>query len=152
MPDALPRNEPPDPLEQMLARPRDQRIREYKYRFAQAMVFGLPVIGLELFGSALGGRDAQRWVGLLQALLTGWVVYVGAVGMAVEALLLCMRRKITVEFFVAFTAIAGYLLSLVFYVMTVVGGIGFYPLFAGVVTVLIVWNATGWWRGHRQPT
>lgn len=152
MPDTLLKNQPPDPLEQMLARPRDQRVREYKYRFAQSMVFGLPVIALEVFGHALGGRDAQRWVGLLQTLLTGWVVYVGAIGMAVEGLLFCMRRRITLDFFVAFTAIVGYLLSLVFYLMTLLGRTGFHPLFAGVVTVLIVGNAIGWWRCGRQPT
>jgi hypothetical protein len=71
-------------LHHLLDRPDEQRLREYKYRFGQALVFGLPVLGLHEWGRSLGGPDADRWVGLLQALLTGWIVYVGAAGMLFE--------------------------------------------------------------------
>src|SRR5687768_5282994 len=76
------------PLHQLLARPVSERAREYRYRFGQAVVFGLPVVALELWGRGLGGREAGRWVGVLQALLSGWVVYVAATGMLFEGLLL----------------------------------------------------------------
>src|SRR5688572_5630049 len=84
-----------DNLETMLSRPLDQRVREHKYRFAQAAVFGLPVLGLQYFGHKLGGPEAGKWVGLLQALLAGWVMYVGAAGMLFEGILLLRRRGIT---------------------------------------------------------
>ena len=77
----------PEPLEQLLARPADQRLREYKYRCAQAIVFGLPVIGLQYLGPSIGGPEAPRWVAILQAALAGWVVYIGAAGMLFEGLL-----------------------------------------------------------------
>ena len=72
-------DEPPGSrLTALLARDDDQRLREYKYRFSQAAVFGLPVLALQGWGRSLGGPESERWVGVLQALLAGWVVYVGA--------------------------------------------------------------------------
>src|SRR3954466_3838186 len=77
-----------DSFETLLNRPREQRVREFKYRFAQSAVFGLPVLALQRFGPALGGAESPRWVGVLQLLLAGWVVYVGAAGMLFEGALL----------------------------------------------------------------
>ena len=74
-------------LQNVLARPDDQRRREHQYRFGQTVVFGLPVLALQWFGRSLGGEEAGRWVGLLQALLTGWVVYVASVGMLAEGVM-----------------------------------------------------------------
>jgi hypothetical protein len=91
-----------------LDRPPSQRLREYKYRFAQSLVFGLPVVALGAFGPAIGGPEAGRWIGLLQALLAGWVMYVGATGMLVEAL---MRRRVMLDGLVAALAIGLYLLA-----------------------------------------
>src|SRR5215470_17771342 len=77
----------------MLARPEWQRRMEYRYRFAQSFVFGLPVAGLQWFGHPLGGRESARWIGLFQALLAGWVVYAGAAGMLFEGIVWLGRRK-----------------------------------------------------------
>lgn len=78
----------------LLNRPVEQRRKEYQYRFAQAVVFGLPVLALQTWGHQLGGTESPRWVGLLQSLLTGWVLYVGAVGILLEgALTLCLPRR-----------------------------------------------------------
>src|SRR5690349_4428997 len=74
-------------LPRFLTRPASDRLREYKYCCAQAVVFGLPVLALEAWGRSLGGREASRWVGGFQALLTGWVLYVAAAGMLFEGLL-----------------------------------------------------------------
>ena len=104
-------NDTPDTLDAMLARPLDQRIREYKYRFAQAVVFGLPVVALQLFGDRLGGPESGKWVALFQAILAGWVMYVGAAGMLFEGILL-LRRRITFDFVVAVLAIGLYLASI----------------------------------------
>lgn len=71
----------------LLDRPPDQRRREYKYRCAQAIVFGLPVLFLEYFGRYLGGPETGRWIFILQALLAGWVMYVGAAGMLIEGVI-----------------------------------------------------------------
>src|SRR5439155_14755490 len=78
-------------VELLLARPDEQRFREYKYRCAQAIIFGIPVIALQLFGRSLGGPEAPRWIAILQALLSGWVVYVAAAGMIFEGLILIPR-------------------------------------------------------------
>src|SRR5438874_11380501 len=75
----------------LLDRPLAQRLREYKYRFSQSVVFGLPVIALQYWGRALGPADAERWVSLLQALLAAWVVYVN-LGMLAEGLMRLRRR------------------------------------------------------------
>jgi len=94
----------------LLSRPSDQRLREYKYRFAQSAVFGLPVIGLQYFGLRLGGAEAAVWVGLLQALLAGWILYIAAAGMLFEGLLL-IRKKITPDLMVALLSAGLYLAS-----------------------------------------
>src|SRR5215212_4637806 len=104
-PPPTPDSPPADHLQALLDRPAEQRLREYKYRFAQAVVFGLPVIGLECFGYALGGRDAERWVGFLEALLASWVVYVGAAGMLFEGL---VGRRITADLAVSVSAVGLY--------------------------------------------
>src|SRR5689334_17265019 len=97
-----------EPIEHLLDRPPAERCREYRYRFAQSVVFGIPVIGLALFGPSLGGPEAGRWIGLLQLLLAGWVIYVGGLAMLIEALL---RRRVTVDAFIAALACAVYLLG-----------------------------------------
>ena len=86
----------------LLSRPDEQRLREYKYRFGQAFVFGLPVLALHVYGRSLGTAESPRWVGLFQALLAGWVLYVVAGGMLFEGLLwLLARRRVTVDLLVA---------------------------------------------------
>jgi hypothetical protein len=89
-------SDPPPTLLDLLDRPAEQRRREYQYRFAQSVVFGSPVLVLQWFGPQLGGNPGewQRWVGLLQAILTGWVTYVAAVAMLVEGLIL---RRLTLD-------------------------------------------------------
>jgi cation transport ATPase len=128
-------------LDELLARPRDQRIREYKYRLAQTLVFGLPVIFLQYVGPSLGGVEAERWVAILQAVLTGWITYVGAAGMAFEGALLLWRRRPTLELLVAFAAVAMFLASLAsLLVLLFTGEPWFRPLlFHGVVIVLAAW-------------
>jgi cation transport ATPase len=97
-------------LAHLLARPRDQRLREYKYRCAQSLVFGIPVVLLHYFGHLLGGAEARLWSALLQIPLAGWVMYVGAAGMLFEGLLL-LRRRVTLELLVACASIVTYLYS-----------------------------------------
>jgi cation transport ATPase len=131
-------------LEQLLARPLEQRLREYKYRCAQAIVFGLPVVALQYFGTALGGPEAPRYVAVIQALLAGWVMYVGAASMLVEGWILIDRRGLTIDFCVAFTAIAGYLFSLVTGVHILVTGRGVPPAFHVSVLILAIWTGIRW--------
>ena len=139
----------PDPeaspeIRAVLNRPATERLREYKYRFAQSTVFGLPVIALHYFGPSLGGPEAGRWAGMLQMLLAGWVIYVGAMGMLVEGILL---RKTTADALIALLAIGLYLAS----------AIGVVSLFAtakpsaipgmfhAAVILIMVWTAVQWW-------
>ena len=135
----------------LLSRSPDQRLREYKYRFSQSIVFGLPVVALQLYGRALGPVDSERWVSLLQALLAGWVLYVN-LGMLFEGvLLLPATRRATGDLLVASIAVALYGYSLVSAAHGVVTGrLLFRPLLFHVcVIVLAAWTGWRWWRCAR---
>jgi hypothetical protein len=137
-----------EPVEQLLDRPRTERCREYRYRFGQSMVFGFPVIGLALFGPSLGGPEAGRWIGLLQLLLAGWVIYVGALAMLIEAVL---RRRVTVDAFIAALASALYLLGAGGVTCLFATGRSHHQqwAFASEVVVLCAWNGAQWFRHTR---
>ena len=127
----------------MLNRPAEQRLREYKYRFSQSIVFGLPVLALQYYGPRLGPTDSQRWVSLLQALLCGWVLYVN-LGMFFEGVIL-LAQRITGDFLIASLAIALYLASLISAVHGIVTTRLWYPLLFHVcVIVLALWTAWRW--------
>jgi cation transport ATPase len=134
-----------DSLTTFLERSPQDRLREYRYRCAQSLVFGLPVIALHLWGRRLGGDDAPRWVWLLQALLGGWVVYVGATGMLIEGLLL-WRKRVTIDLIVSAIAILLWVAS------ATVGWMGRRPGWFHVAVMLIAcW--TGWqWARLAQAT
>ena len=147
----MPPTAPPEPpledkarrqrLDELLARPPQERRREYKYRFGQSVVFGLPVLALELYGDKLGPTDSQRWVSLLQALLAGWVVYVN-LGMLFEALL---RRRANADFVVAAGAVAIYCVSLVSAAHGIVTTRVLWPLgFHICVIILAIYSAMRW--------
>ena len=138
-------------LAELLARPDDERLREYKYRFSQAAVFGLPVLALQRWGPALGGPESDRWVGILQALLAGWVVYVGAAGMLFEGLILFPRRLMP-DLFAASAAVASYLFSLVSVLhVTFSGQLWYRPLLFHVsVIVVAAWTGVQWYRWSRR--
>jgi cation transport ATPase len=145
-------------LKQLLGRPRDQRRREYGYRCAQSLVFGVPVVALHYFGTSLGGPEAPRYVAVLQALLCGWVMYVGAAGMLAEGwLLLRARRRASVDGVVAVTAILVYILSLVAAVQILMAR-RHLPLFFHVsVLIVATWTGIRWAAGlysvrHPDPS
>jgi hypothetical protein len=122
---------------------------EFKYRFAQAVVFGLPVVALHYFGSSLGGSptESRRWVGILQSLLAGWVVYVGAAGMLFEGLLL-LRYRFTGNLLIALIAILMYLFSLISVLGIFFTGEPLYTplLFHLAVVLLASWSGWNWRR------
>jgi cation transport ATPase len=140
-------------VDDLLARPDEQRLREYKYRFSQSVVFGLPVIALQYFGRRLGPIDADRWVSLLQALLAGWVVYVN-LGMLFEGMLLLRQRvhgRMTADLFVAGAALLIYIVSLVSAVRGIVASRLWYALaFHACVLILAAWTGVRWWQLARR--
>lgn len=140
---------PKSQIANLLNRPLAERVREYKYRFAQSAVFGLPVIALHFFGPSLGGPEAGRWAGLLQLLLAGWVVYVGAMGMLVEGIL---RRRITADAVVAVAALTLYLTSAlgVIYLFVTACPLILQRLFPCAVILLMAWSGLQWFRGSRN--
>jgi hypothetical protein len=143
---------PKSKIQNLLTRPPDQRLREYKYRFGQSIVFGLPVIALQLYGRALGPADSERWVSLLQGLLAGWVLYVN-LGMLFEGILLLPMRRLTGDFVVSLLAVALYVYSLISAAHGVVTSrLLFRPLlFHACVIVLAAWTGWRWWR-HRNTS
>jgi cation transport ATPase len=140
-----------DPLPQpatLLDRPPEQRLREFKYRCAQSIVFGVPVLALQYFGHSLGGtpREADRWIAILQALLCGWVVYVAATGMLFEGILQ-LPHSLSMDLFVALLAIAAYLFSFISTAAIFLRGqpLNWPRLFHWIIILLAVW--CGWrWR------
>ena len=140
-------------IDSLLSRPLDQRLREYRYRFGQAVVFGLPVLALQWFGQRVGGPEAGRWVAVLQALLCGWVMYVAGTGMLFEGAIVWMaRRRMSGDFIVAALATATYLFSAIAAVgALVVGRVLYGPLlFHVVIIMLIAWTGAQWLRMHRR--
>lgn len=134
----------------LLARSPAERAREFKYRFAQSTVFGLPVLALQLFGNSLGGPDAARWVGLMQLLLTSWIVYVGAAGILFEGILLVTQNnRFTPDFAVATTATALYLYSIIAWI-NILRGAAAAMLFHYAVLLLILWSAIQYVRWNRK--
>jgi cation transport ATPase len=116
-------------------------------------VFGTPVWALQWFGRELGGAEAQRWVQILQALLTGWVVYVAAAGMLFEGLVRLRRGRVSGDVLVAMTAVGMYVVSLLGTIALLFRGDAasgdvsrIPPLFHWVVLVLACWSAVQWWR------
>ena len=134
-------------IDQLLSRPAHQRRIEYKYRCAQAIIFGIPVIALQYLGPALGGDEAPRWIAILQALLAGWAVYVGAAGMLFEGLL-TIKRGLAPDLIIAILSIATYLYSLIFTgSILLTGRLTYQPLLFHVSVILIgAWTGIQWWR------
>jgi cation transport ATPase len=136
----------------LLNRPIEQRLLEYKYRCAQAVVFGLPVLGLQWFGKSLGGApgESMRWIAVLQALLAGWVTYVSAAGMLAEGVMLLVGsgKRVIADLPVALAAIALYLYSAISVLGVFMRGAPFYRplLFHVVVLLLAIWCGWRWWR------
>ena len=145
--------DPKSRIQNLLTRPPEQRLREYKYRFSQSVVFGLPVIALQLYGRALGPADSERWVSLLQALLAGWVLYVN-LGMLFEGILLLPARRITGDFIVSIVAAVLYGYSMVSAAHGVVTTrLLFRPLlFHVAVIVLAAWTGWRWLQTARGAT
>jgi cation transport ATPase len=137
------------PLRELLSRPVSERAREYRFRLGQSVVFGLPVVVLQFWGSGLGGREAAKWVGIFQALLAGWVVYVSAAGMLFEGILL-LPRRVSADLICALIALAAYLLSSFRLVHILFGVTAARPIFHAVVLILGVWSAGRWWQYARR--
>lgn len=141
------------PAASMLDRSDSERLREFKYRFGQSVVFGLPVLALELAGRSLGGPEADRWVSLFQALLSGWVVYVAATGMAIEGAFAVLARRrpspwLLSDLVVSCASVLLYLVSALRLVPLLAGrriAQGWPSLFAAVVVLLSTWSCLRWW-------
>ena len=140
------------PPPSLLGRGDAERLREFKYRFGQSAVFGLPVLALEFGGRSLGGPEADRWVTLFQALLSGWVVYVAATGMAIEgAIALVARRRpsawLSADLAIASASTMLYLVSALRLVPLLAGrdvADRWPSLFAAVVVLLATWSCLRW--------
>jgi hypothetical protein len=132
-------------IQDLLDRPADQRLKEYKYRFSQSVVFGLPVLALQRWGSVLGPADSNRWVSLLQSLLCGWVLYAN-LGMLFEGLLV-PRLRLRGDFIIASVATILYLATFVSALCGIVTARLLYPLFyAPIILLLMAWTGWRWFR------
>jgi cation transport ATPase len=136
-------------LRNALARPKDQRLREFKYRFAQSVIFGLPVIALQYFGHSLGGtpQEADRWIAILQALLCSWIVYVAAAGMLFEGIVL-LPHVLRVDFIIAVIVVLLWFFSLLSTLAIFVRAhpLDWPRLFHWVVFILTAWCGLRWWQ------
>ena len=135
---------PPDPpsLQQLINRPKSERRREYRYRFAQTLVFGLPVIALAVWGPLLGPTDWQRWSTVLQALLTGWILYIN-LGLLLEPI---VAKQHYADLAIIVTALVIYLWSIAgtAHVLLTGRSSNRSALYCICVAVLSIWNAVRW--------
>lgn len=83
--------------------------------------------------------ESDRWVGIFQALLAGWVVYVGAAGMLFESLVWLGRRRFTGDLLPSATAVVLYLLTLP---RLATGHPGW---FHWAVLVIAIWTGLRWY-------
>src|SRR3954468_15487791 len=125
-------------IESILNRPISERIREHKYRFAQCLVFGLPALALQFFGPKLGGAESGRWIGLLQALLTGWCLYLAALPMLSESMMLLTLGKVKLELFISMATIILYVIGLVGWIFTLRGRGALLPSAFGWAVILLI--------------
>jgi cation transport ATPase len=136
----------PEPVaSEIFSRPLADRVREHRYRCAQSLVFGIPVVVLQYLGPMLGGSESGRWMGLFQALLAGWVVYVAGTGLLIEGVLM---KRVTMDLVVAVAAGGIYGLSVVGWIgiISVGHAVGMTPRFHWVVLVLAGWTGIQWCR------
>jgi hypothetical protein len=100
---------------------------------------------LQWFGRSLGGPEAERWVAILQTLLTGWVVYVGAAGMLFESVLRLGRRELAADLVPSTAAVALFAIG-AWRTVLLVGDAGAAPAptFHWSVLVLIGWTGVRW--------
>lgn len=138
-------------LQSLLNRPPHQRLREYKHRCAQSIVFGVPVLFLQYFGHRLGGGESERWVAVLQALLSGWIIYVGAAGMLFEGMV-NLRSQLSGDLLAGAAATVLYLYSVAAVLpLPFTGRIAYRPLlFHLSVLVIATWTAIQWLRFSRR--
>ena len=140
-------------IQSILNRPISERIREHKYRFAQCMVFGLPVLALYFFGPKVGGPEAARWIGLLQALLAGWCLYLAALPLLTESAMLLAMGKFRFELLIAVAAMILYVVGLVGWIFTLRGRAALMPsAFSIEVALLIAFSGVQWLRFSNQVT
>jgi len=98
------------------------------------------VVVLAIWGAALGPTDQMRWSSVMQALLTGWILYIN-LGLALEAII---RRQFSVDLLVFAVALLMYLWSLAGIARVLVTGhLWPKPLLWICVTLLGVWNLIG---------
>jgi hypothetical protein len=134
-------------IQSILNRPLSERIREHKYRFAQCMVFGLPVLALYLFGPKLGGLESARWIGLLQSLLAGWCLYLAALPLLSESAMLFVMGKFRLELLIALVAAILYIVGLVGWIVTLRGRAAPMPsAFSIEIILLIAFSGVQWLR------
>ena len=124
-------------------RPLGERVREFRYRFAQTFIFGAPVLALQWFGPRLGGPEAPRFIAVFQAILSGWILYVAGAGMLFGAWL---------DAIVALLAVCMYLFGLVCIAPLVLTGhmLNRSPAFHWPVILLLIWTGLRWWQLSRR--
>jgi len=91
-------------------------------------------------------------VGMLQALLAGWVMYVAVAGLAFEGFLLLARGRITAGFVISLTTLGLYLWSIISVLHILwTGALWWKPLLFHVcIFIVIGWSAIGWRRLSHQ--
>jgi hypothetical protein len=138
-------------IAELLHRPPEQRAKEFRYRCAQTFVFGIPVLALQWIGPKLGGAESPRWIALLQALLSGWIIYIAAAGMLFEGIVAFAART--------FPDLLVSALSIIIYIYSVACAIAILlphrtilgiPRFHWCVLLLMAWTSLRWCQLSRR--
>lgn len=109
------------------------------------------MLALHFFGPRLGGPESARWIGLMQALLAGWCLYLAALPMLSESLMLIAMGKLRIELAVSLAAMILYIIGVTGWIFTLRGRAAPLPsAFSVVVVILILWSALHWFRLARE--
>lgn len=105
------------------------------------------MLALQAFGRGLGGPESARWVALFQALLTGWVVYVGAGGLLYDGIAaLAGHGRVAASLLVGLVAAVLYLFSLWRSVATFASGAAPHTCYHLVILLIAAWSGINWLR------
>jgi hypothetical protein len=115
------------------------------------------VLALQLFGPSLGGPESSKWIGLFQALLAGWVMYIGALPILLEEAMDTMlrprhQRSRSLSMLVVLLALMFYVIGIATWVLILLRRSPIIPApFAITVSIVILWCGWKSLRLSRRP-
>lgn len=105
---------------------REQMVYEYRTRFAQSLVFGMPAIALHYLGPVLavgGGESAGNMLypWLIQMVLVGWALWAGGLPILWQGVMSAIHLRATADLLTTFITFAAFIPSVLGMVAVIFG-------------------------------